>query len=91
MRNLIAGALLLASVSSVASQECATIAGLALYMEQEAGTAEIIEVVPVKSAAIDYLVIYRAENGNVQMIAERDGCLIGSPMIIDGPREDIGV
>lgn len=69
------------------------LAGLLACLAAPTAAAEcaaIIEVVPVQSASIDFLVIYRAENGNVQMIAEFDGCLIGQPIVIDGPRQEVG-
>ena len=91
MKSLIVAAFAaLCLASPVVAGECATLVGLAEYLQGNEKGAAIIEVVPVRSAAIDFLVIYRAENGNVQMIAEFNGCLVGRPLVIDGPRQDVG-
>lgn len=86
---LLAGAFAcLAAPASAA--ECLNIADFAAFLDGNEKGAEIIEVVPVESAAIDNLVIYRAENGNVLMIPEFAGCMFGQPVMIDGPRQKVG-
>lgn len=86
---LLAG-LLACLAAPVAAEECLTTAGFADYLNGNTKGAAILEVVPINSAGIDALVIYRAENGNVLMIAEFAGCLVGQPIVIDGPRQEVG-
>ena len=86
---LIAGAFACLAVPASAD-ECPNIADFAAFLDSNEKGAEIIEVVPVESAAIDNLVIYRAENGNVLMIPEFAGCMFGQPVMIDGPRQKVG-
>lgn len=85
----VAAALSCLSVS-VHGAECLTIAGFADALLGNEKGARIIEVVPVKSAAIDYLVIFTAENGNVLMIPEFAGCMFGQPILIDTKRQEEG-
>lgn len=86
---LIAGAFACLCVPAF-SAECLTIAGFADFLDGNEKGAAIIEVVPVNSQAIDNLVVYRAENGNVLMMPEFDGCMFGQPVLIDVPRNDVG-
>ena len=90
MKSLIVAAFAALCLSSPAAAECATIAGFAEFIQDNEKGAAILEVVPVHSGSMDFLVIYRAENGNIQMIPEFNGCLVGEPIKIDGPREDLG-
>ncbi|UJW87941.1 hypothetical protein [Devosia sp. SL43] len=86
---LVAGAFACLCVPAF-SAECLTIAGFADFIDGNEKGAEIIEVVPVNSQAIDNLVIFRAENGNVLMMPEFDGCMFGSPVLIDLQGDEVG-
>lgn len=87
---LVAGAFACLCVPAF-SAECLTIAGFADFLDGNEKGAAIIEVVNLDTQAIDHLVIYRAENGNVLMMPEFDGCMFGSPVLIDLQSNEVGV